>query len=390
MIKRFIRKIAGNFGYVPIEYRNRYRKQCKALASKWVTADEERQYLLKRNTELTTELSAATREIAQLNHKLHKSKFANSSAIPHLAELECDAGCRANTHALLGEFISKPISLMDVCLELRFNKQGLWMIYWLMARVNYETSLEAKNLVIEDAISRYWVARLEHHGKRIRDLSGIEIGYDSIHDHRQPAVKEKQVGADILLLIGGKSILPNGGIRAIWIQSKRNTRASGYHLDYLTEKNTDGLQFEALKKVHKPAKGSVGIYVLYSEKLRFLPAIVIDKIPQSIPKDKKPIDLSAEGSRFQELLVAILSQEKMGAFMTTQELLDYITSIGGGAPMNIVTVTDDDRELNLLREVSLHYKQELGIERAIDLEQVFDVKEKGQRERGDEDYEIDF
>lgn len=186
-------------------------------------------------------------------------------------------------------------------------------------------------------------------------------------------MKEAAVGADILLIIAGDAMFPNGFARILWIQAKNAAPKDPFTLDY-SRRNTKGYQVDALARVHEPANGSLGLYAQYAAGLRYIPAVFVDKL---IPHTKNySADLSDIGSRLSELVVACMSDHRgLGAFADTNALLAYLNKVSDMKPLFIVTITPD-RDLSrqprnnneLLSTVSAFYEEMLGMEHDPDQE----------------------
>lgn len=212
---------------------------------------------------------------------------------------------------------------------------------------------------------------LREQAKAASELSpgaGLQIAYNAIFEQSEPGLKESQVGADILLIIAGSSLVPNGLARIFWIQAKKAAPdTSPFTLRY-GQRNAHGLQVEALSKINAPQKGCFGLYAQYSTKLPYVPSVELDSL--SWPNGKLADDLSAIGVRLPEHLVACCTSNSanMGAFSNTNDIKRYLDNVSAKKPLFIVTVTTDGLSLrhelsagNLLSEISDYYSRKLGI-----------------------------
>ncbi|QRY31889.1 hypothetical protein JVX96_00745 [Variovorax sp. PDNC026] len=221
------------------------------------------------------------------------------------------------------------------------------VFYWALARATYAAHHAATEHKSEDGISTAFLNAL---ADEIRQQSqsgseaSLQIGLCAIYEHVKPAIKEAQVGADMLLVVSGDTLVPKGGARLFWIQAKRETASNPYVLNYHRPPNaTEITQCEALLRVHETERGSFGVYALYSEQLPFVSSIFVSKnlAESSHDVDQCSISLANGGQRFQELIVAAAKQAaSVGQFETTDAVIEYLdhASRQSIVPLKVVSV----------------------------------------------------
>lgn len=330
-------------------------RQLETLQERLAKRESEVQALKSTCNELKSQLTDAKR--AQ-----DDDKWWRDWAPPTMAEFHQQTNLRRATLEQLRLAIPAAQVLTNACDHRNFAHLAHWVLYWIITWANGDTVKQMLKAHDEDALSDYWCQSIAKYAGYMSDrVSGIEIAYDAIHRHIKPAVKEKAVGSDILLLIGGKGFFHNGGgYRAIWIQAKRTADAA-YTLDFLSNKNSDGHQYEALEKVDNRENGSVGIYMLFSAKLHHIPSIAVESMQKQVAKSKS-LDLAIHGCRLQELLLGTMARNDIGHFTTSGQLTDFLNKVGKNAPYSIVRIASSGRELELLKEVSDYYYEQLGLE----------------------------
>ena len=154
------------------------------------------------------------------------------------------------------------------------------------------------------------------------------------------------MGADLLLIVAGDDLVPHGGLRAFWIQAKRNAavQAEPHKMNYShSNTNTVGQrQHSALQAEHDPAQGSFSPYWLYSPDLPYIPAASLSQFtlagPTAAPTNCT-VDLGLYGRRLQELMGSLLVNQAHGAF-TPDALVAFllIAAKAGVLPLQLVTL----------------------------------------------------
>lgn len=330
-------------------------RQLETLQERLAKRENEVQALQSTCNELKSQLMTVERAQAD-------DKWWRAWAPPTMAEFHQKSHLRRASIEQLRFAIPDAHGFADACDHKKFAYRAHWVLYWIVTWANSDTVSQILKAHDENALSDCWCQSIAKYAGDMSDrMSGIEIAYDAIHRHIKPAIKEKAVGSDILLLIGGKGFFHNGdGYRAIWIQAKRTADAA-YTLDFLSNKNSDGHQYEALEKVDNRENGSVGIYMLYSAKLHHIPSIAVESMPKQVAKSES-LDLSIHGCRLQELLLGTMARNDIGHFTTSGQLTDFLNKVGKNAPYSIVRIASSGRELELLKEVSDYYYKQLGLE----------------------------
>jgi len=367
MANKLKRILAAAVGLVPESDLISAQSTASALSREVAASNQQLTRQRTRITELECARAELERQFKALKQDKELKDWMQSWAAPQLAEMVGNTPCRRKTLTMLSQAVPGAKSLMDSCSLSHFRQRALWAVYWLLARTNAEIVNHARTPIDENTLSGFWCDALKKNAEELgAHISGIHIAYDAICRHIKPAIKEKAVGSDIVVMVGGKGMFPGGGYRMVWIQAKRSTTASGYDLDYLSNENGDGLQYEAIRKVEQPARCSFALYTLYSNRLDFIPAISVADMPAIAPETKAPLDLKADGCRFQDLLVGMLANPDMEHFFSANQMIDYLNEVGKKAPMFIIRIATDNRELELLYEVARHYYRELGIEKLMD------------------------
>lgn len=221
------------------------------------------------------------------------------------------------------------------------------VFYWALAHAASAAHRAAIDLKSEDGISNAFLNMLADEIRQQSQSGGeasLQIGLCAIFEQVKPAVKEAQVGADMLLVVSGDTLVPKGGARLFWIQAKRETASNPYVLNYYRPPNADGVtQCEALLRVHRIEHGSFGVYALYSDHLPFVSSIFVNKklADGSRDVDRCSISLANGGQRFQELIVAATKQAaSVGQFETTDAVIGYLdhASRQSIVPLKVVSV----------------------------------------------------
>lgn len=252
-----------------------------------------------------------------------------------------------------------------------------WCLYWALAHAARAATLAADAHTNEDGITDVFFNTLTRQVEEIKASTGLqpplELGVTSIYRNNKPAIKEEVVGADVLLVIAGKGLLPAQGARLIWLQAKLADGANPYQLDFWRKKNKNGFQFDAIRAVHQPQDGSCAIYAQYVPGLPLITSLSVSRMPAQAPLTAKEstVDMRDHGCRLQEHISAIATTDQIGQFANAKAVIAFLNAKTKDSllPLNIISVCakDDWQGRSLVREVKKHYDVELGIAPARDL-----------------------
>jgi len=319
---------------------------------------------------VTDSLNAAECNEKILRDERERERKRHIWCKPELAEF--GPGTPKDIHLITRQslqiFTRNPTSLFHLLQPNKFNNPQHWPLYWCLAHASQAAADAAKAAKDENGCSRAFLDALALSARQITDLmpeSQLQIAFNAIFEQVKPAMKEESVGADILLIVAGQTLIPDGFARLFWVQGKRS-KTNDFTLSY-DQKNDSGYQIDALRKAHQPANGSIGLYTQYSKNLLFTPAVLVSQLP----KDTYTADLSNIGIRLPELIVTSLSKvQGLGSFADTDEIITYLNKLSGMKPLYVVTVTeggmryDLERRLKqLLSTISDHYRKQLGLDR---------------------------
>lgn len=297
--------------------------------------------------------------------------------------IETPVNFQKNTLINLESFLGGGARFSDLGDPSKFSSPAQWLLYWCLAHASnaaVEATSGAKN---EDGVSRAFLDELSQQAKTASSFldgaGGLQIAYNAIFEQCEPAMKEAAVGADILLIVAGNPLISDGLARVFWIQAKRSD--SGFNLRF-DQENKNGLQVEALSRVHDPIRGAFGLYVQYAKELPYVPSVPVSKL--SWTDGKYSADLSAIGVRLPEFLVMCTGKcRNVGSFADIGALKAYLEEVSEMKPLYIVTAMADGPEYSqklsknhLLSTISDYYREKLGIAKS-------HQREKGrERERG--------
>lgn len=322
------------------------------------------------------DLSESREENKRLQAEARMRQDRQDWCSPALVEFppETPKGIYETTLKVLRGLIGGSASLSDASNADRFPVAEIWTLYWCLVHASHAAVKAATVAKDENGISRDFLAKLASETRTSPIFTGdggkLQVAYNAIFEQSEPGMKEAAVGADILLIVAGQGLVPNGFARLFWIQAKKaRSGQSPFTLNYAQE-NGDGLQVDALSKVHEPSKGAFGLYMQYSKDLPYVPSVLVGRLPRG---KQQPLTakLSDLGIRLPELLVghAIVASEKFGAFADTSEILAYLDDVAEKKPLFIVSVTAEramelSQELagnQLLSTVTDHYLQRFGL-----------------------------
>lgn len=282
-------------------------------------------------------------------------------------------GIQANIQAF-GTALVRPhgSSLFDLCHLERFARPSRWALYWVLAHAALATIKEAKALTDENGLSDTFINVLAQQITDLPKVTGncppLELGVTPIFQKKKPAIKEDVVGADILLVVAGAGLLPTEGARLIWLQAKLCETKNPYQLDYWRPANSKSIfQYDALRAMHQPDKGSLSIYTQYSSILPFVICASVGQMPAKAPptQAESKFDMNLAGYRLQEYVTAATCADSIGTFATADDVLAFIKEKTNGSllPLNVLTVcaNDDPHARRLLYEIQHHFEVEMGI-----------------------------
>ncbi|TXI85537.1 MAG: hypothetical protein E6Q40_07610 [Cupriavidus sp.] len=265
-----------------------------------------------------------------------------------------------------------------------YSSPEQWALYWSLAGASQGTQWLAGGKQNENALSNAFIQKLASEAQEASKLLGanghLSIAYSCIYDQTQGALQEVHVGADLLVIVAGQTLIPHGWAKVFWVQAKRAVANRPLALDY-GHKNTQGRQVEALAMMHEPSKGAFAYYIQYAGGLQYIPAVSVDQLDRG--SNTRTADLSAIGARLAEKLVAEVANASGGAFANPGELLQYLQVATGHRPTYVVAIEDGDRGLARERTMDLvvdYYRRELGLEQTL-----AEPASGRERDRADED-----
>lgn len=324
--------------------------------------------LMQELREAKSALSASEKERADLKRTKERQNWCS----PHLVEFPAETSTefRTNTQRCLRAFLSKDSLFSDLTNPAQFPIPAQWALYWCLAHASHAATTAAIAAKNEDGISRVFLDTLDSQAKMASAFpegGKLQIAYNAIFEQSEPAMKEAAVGADILLIVAGQALIPNGLARIFWLQAKKAHSANAPYSLRFDQQNKQGLQIDALSNVSAPARGSFGLYMQYSEELPYLPAVDVRFLSRD--DRKSAADLSSMGIRLPELLVAYTRDfTDVGAFRNTDDLRAYLDEVSEMKPLFIVTATAGGLEYQrglapnyLLAEISAYYREKLGL-----------------------------
>lgn len=371
------------FGYKPTADYDQLKVENQQLAGALAQTKQKVVDLEALNTQLERNRASDARALADAAtaSRLHKTRLAWCSpdfviipATPEITDYPVVPKDVQDNIQSIGKALVRPPgdSLFDLCHLERFIRPSRWALYWTLAHAARATTREAKNLTDEDGLSDKFIEVLTQQIKDLPNTTGVrpplELGITPIFRKKKPAIKEDVVGADILLVVAGAGLLPTEGARLIWLQAKLSDTANPYQLDYWRPANAKGIfQFDALKAMHQPEKGSLAIYAQYSSLLPFVICASVGQMPPKAPltSAETKLDLSLVGHRLQEYVAAATSSKSIGTFATADDVLEFLKTQTHGAllPLNVLTVCaqDDPRARSILVEIHQHFEVEMGL-----------------------------
>lgn len=257
-------------------------------------------------------------------------------------------------------------SIVDLCYLGRVKSPALWCFYWALAHAAHSATQTADAHSNEDGITDVLLSTLAQQVESIEKSTGllapVELGVSAIYRNNKPALKEEVVGADALLVIAGKGLLPKGGARLVWIQAKLANAAKPYQLDFWRPQNKNGFQFDAIRAMHLPQSGSYAIYVQYVPNLPLITSLSVGQMPYQAPLTAKHSVvnlLDHDSCRLQEQLSLIAGSNQLGQFADAKAVRAFLDTKTKNSlvPIRIISVCarDDGEGRNLVQEVKKYY-----------------------------------
>lgn len=258
-------------------------------------------------------------------------------------------------------------------------------VYWCLAHAA-DVALKDVDRKVEDGITNTFVRQLTYQVQQAKfklptTALPLQLAHCCIYEQCQPAMKESDVGADLLLIAAGAGLVADAGARLFWIQAKKSND-DPFNLNCRC-KNKHGLQIDALLSVNKPQYGSFSLYLQYAEKLAYIPSVWLEvAVP---PEGKNNIDLSLHGLRCQELIAALtaVKSDKIGVFSNTSEIIKFLNLSSGVKPLYVVIAADGStmglerwESKSMLADIVDYYQKEFGLKMSPERTQEKD-QEKG-------------
>lgn len=368
----WFQSVMSSLGYTKKDVAEKALRDEKATASKQEALEQERHQRLAQQLEIIRAESNGFRvglEAANRWKMRHVWQDATLAALPSCPAVPEEF--YRKTLRFARSFAPEAMTLIDLSRAESFGrKEDARVFYWALAHSSCVAHRVARNLKDEDAISGEFLNALAtqiHQQSTAGAEASLEIGLGAIYDNVQPALKEARVGADMLLIVSGNTLVPSGGARLFWLQAKRGTRSNPYILDYYREPNVSGVtQCDALARVHQPKLGSFGVYALYSDQLPFVSSIFVSESLRENSHVKRlcSISLAKDGARLQELIVAAAGHSQFGQFESADALLEYLdhASRASIVPLRVVSVHAGEELIDRKRLVQLvkaHYDERI-------------------------------
>ncbi|QYF94833.1 hypothetical protein KY495_06520 [Massilia sp. PAMC28688] len=321
--------------------------------------------LQKRVARLGSDLASIGREVTSLNRHVSLANAQQLWCKASLTELPPDTpdAIRRHTTKDAATILRQAETLYDLIDPANFSTSAQWALYWCLAHASAAAITATQAAKREDGISGDFLNELAAQARGLPQVSaetGLQIAYNAIFEQCEPALKEAQVGADILLIVAGSSLVPDGLARLFWIQAKRE-KTSAFKLHY-EQANTGGYQVDALAKMSSEAQGSFALYMQYAGSLTFVPAVPVAKLGRT----SYTADLALLGTRLPEYIVASSAKANAGTFKNVKAILAFLDKASDNKPLYVVTISAGDRQRDkeltqLLTTVSDYYLEKLGM-----------------------------
>lgn len=264
-------------------------------------------------------------------------------------------------------------SFNDLLKASNFSAEEQWALYWCLTYAA-DAALKDAGRKVEDGITDTFIHHLTSQVQQAKlKLSAtalpLQLAYCCIYEQCQPAMKEADVGADVLLIIAGAGLVADGGARLFWIQAKK-PRSDPFDLD-CGYRNKKGLQFDALMNVNEPQRGSFSLYMQYAIDLPYIASFWLGQKVR--PTEKNSIDLKLHGIRCQELISALsaVKANNIGIFSNEKEIIDFLKLKSESKPLHVVIAADGSAKgvqrwpsKSMLENIVDYYEKEFGLKLA--------------------------
>jgi hypothetical protein len=372
-MKKIVTWLFSHLGYVPREWLAASSARTNAHAVTIRSLQDERASTQVRLEQEAERVRAANSERDEAAREMQRQRWQIPSlaSLPSIPEVPQTIHVRTLDCArVLQTDVKSPL---DFCLPNAFDKnEDLRVLYWSLAHASAAAHRAASRLSDENEVSTEFLNALtsELASQRLNgSTSSIRIGVNKIFGNVSPALKEKRVGADFLLLISGDALIPDGGVRLFWIQAKRSSLIDPYLLDIYRRRNADGLsQLDALSYVNKPLNGSFALYTQYSDIISLVLSVWFSNLGSIDPDDQAQckIRLDAYGYRLQELLSAlsVARSPQTGQFGDADSLLAFLDDATKHAivPLKVLSLRGGSERIaqHTIEQLAARYDQRLA------------------------------
>lgn len=255
-----------------------------------------------------------------------------------------------------------------------FANDSQWAFFWCLTHASRIAALSARLPHNEDGVSGHFLEALSHHAEFANSLieadQNIDIAYapiyktikqqDTTNSNDTGFAKEADVGADILLVVGGENLVSNGLFNIFWIQAKKCKPGQSEFTLHYDESNNTGLQIEAISKIRNEIIGAFSLYIQYSEKLTYTAVADVKDLPFKTGETPPAADLRKIGVRLPEWIASRLVAPKAhGSFETIEDVTTYLDGATSNKRIFIVSATSGKApELeNAMTKLVSHYRR---------------------------------
>ncbi|MCK7495811.1 MAG: hypothetical protein MZW92_36205 [Comamonadaceae bacterium] len=207
-----------------------------------------------------------------------------------------------------------------------FRDPSLWALYWVVAHGAAAIRERLPEGINENGLTVAFVAALDDAAKEYRKLFAeaidLEIGTGKLFEYTSENQQEVDTGADLVLVLSGKQLIPGGGARLLWVQAKKRSRTDNpWLLSYRQQNSKHGTQCAALMRRHDPARGSFGSYVNYAESVPFVAAVPVELLAAN----GTSANVAEVGIRLQEHVLSRITAANVGQFTSAEDVFDFLT-----------------------------------------------------------------
>ena len=302
------------------------------------------------------------RQHAESHEDAHKRRSKRGEwCSPALLESrpEVPDAIRKNTFTALQDLIRwRPATYAALKDPLNFRREEHWGLYWLLANAAAKAAA-ATRTQNEDGGSTAFTEYLHKTAKELQTDGVFSAGelmrVERIYHNRSAAVLEKDVGADLLLVVSGESLIGRTGLRLFWLQAKRPDKTT-FELNYWRDTKNDGglRQVKALASVHAPERGSFGLYLQYLQELESTYALHVSDVPLPYGTDEKSctVSMTGKGARLQEMLAGLITNSSVGTFESSDDAVGFLRAqVTRPCAVLALTPEHDDRARELVEEL---------------------------------------